>query len=516
MQNQQQKNISKSGQNWRRKPDSGRSVETLAYGKIPPQAKEMEEAVLGACMLEKQAMDIIIGILKPECFYVDAHKTIYQVFLTLSEAYQPIDILTVVEQLRKAGELELVGGPYYITQLTNKVVSSANIEAHARIIVQKFMQRELIRIGGEIVNDAFEDTSDVFDSLDKAEAQLFSLNDGNLRKDFKVLRTAFNSAMKIIKERMQSDEEITGVPSGFPSLDNVTHGWQDTDLIIIAARPSVGKTAFALNLARNAAMNTIKPTNAAVFCLEMSTLQITCRLISAESGVSLDDITQGNLTDWQLENIWEACDINKLQEGVFIDDTPALSIFELRAKARRLVYNHGVGVIIIDYLQLMSAGSSEGKPGLREQEVSKISRDLKALAKELHVPILALSQLSREVEKRKGGAVLSDLRESGAIEQDADMVMFLSRPDYQQEASEVDPALRGKVDVKIAKHRNGKLATIPLDADLSIQKFSDPCTAADTQRTSSYISKRIADKRFSLESPPPPLDTDDDTEDLPF
>lgn len=456
---------------------------------------------------------MIVGILKPECFYVNAHQTIYQVMLKLSAAYLPIDILTVVEQLRKDGNLETAGGPYFVTQLTNKVVSSANIEAHARIIVQKFMQRELIRIGGEIVNDAFEDTSDVFDSLDQAEAQLFNLASGHLKKDFKILRSAVDQAIKVIRERMQSGEEITGVPSDFPSLDKVTHGWQDTDLIIVAARPSVGKTAFALNLARNAAMNRQKPTKAAVFCLEMSTLQLTCRLIASESGTSLDLISRGKLTDWEMEDIWEACNIDRLLEGIFIDDTPALNIFELRAKARRLVHNHGVGLIIIDYLQLMSAGSAEGKPGIREQEVSKISRDLKSLAKELEVPIIALSQLSREVEKRKGGPQLSDLRESGAIEQDADMVMFLSRPDYQQEASEVDPALRGKVDVKIAKHRNGDLATIPLDVDLSIQKFTDSFTGTDNQRAATYISKRIADKKFALDTPPPPAE---EVDDLPF
>lgn len=490
-------------------------IATLAYSKIPPQAKEMEEAVLGACMLQSGAYDILVEILKPECFYVEAHKTIYAAMQQLSADFKPIDILTVVEQLKKQGKLEMCGGPYYITQLTNSVVSSANMEAHARIILQKYMQRELIRIGGEIVNDAYEDTGDVFECLDKAEAQLFNITTGHIRKDFKAMRTAYEKALAEIMERMESKQEITGIPSGFPSLDRITKGWQPTDLIILAARPSVGKTAFALNLARNAVINTIKPTKAAVFTLEMSIGQVVLRMIAAESGVKLDNLQRGKIADWELKALRAKCEIDIWLDNIFFDDTPTLTSFELRAKARRLVHNHGVGLIIIDYLQLMSGPDTAKGGGLREQEISKISRDLKGLAKELQVPIIALSQLSRDIEKRKENksAQLSDLRESGAIEQDADLVMFLSRPDYQQESVEVDPALRNSVDVKIAKHRNGDLATIPLNKDLSIQQFTDPLIADTKEKVDRFIKRQDADQRFQIEAPPPP---EEDGDDLPF
>lgn len=472
----------------------------------------MEEAVLGACMLQNGAFDILVEILKPECFYVEAHKTIYGAMQNLSAGFKPIDILTVVEQLKFQGELEICGGPYYVTQLTNKVVSSANIEAHSRIILQKHIQREIIRIGAGMVNEAYEDTSDVFDCLDRAEAQLFSVTTGHLKKDFKVMRSVYEKALALIMERMENKQEVTGVPSGFPSIDRVTKGWQPTDLIIIAARPSVGKTAFALNLARNAVINPIKPTKAAVFTLEMSTAQVVLRMISAESGVKLDNLQRGKIADWELRDLRGKCEIDTWLDNIFFDDTPALTVFELRAKARRLVHNYGVGLIIIDYLQLMSGANS----GNREQEISKISRDLKGLGKELNIPIIALSQLSRDVEKRKEGRgpQLSDLRESGAIEQDADMVMFLSRPDYQMEATEVDPSLRGNVDVKIAKHRNGDLATLPLDADLSIQKFTDPNVTAETEKVARFIRKQDADLCFQIEIPPPPPAEEED--DLPF
>jgi replicative DNA helicase len=474
----------------------------LAYGRVPPQAKEMEMAVLGACMLQNGVFDTLTEILKPECFYVEAHRKIYAAMQQLSAGFRPIDMLTVVEQLKKQGELEVSGGPYYVMTLTNSVVSAANIEAHARIILQKHMQRELIRIGAEMVNDAYEDTSDVFDCLDKAEAQLFNITTGHLKKDFQVMNTVYEKALAKILERMVNKQEITGIPSGFPSLDRITKGWQPTDLIILAARPSVGKTAFALNLARNAVINGIRTTKAAVFTLEMSTPQVVERMISAESGVKLDNLQRGRITEEELTALRKKCEIDAWLQNIFFDDKPALTTFELRAKARRLVHNHGVGLIIIDYLQLMSEPDIVKSGGLREQEISKISRDLKALAKELHIPVIALSQLSRDIEKRKEsrGAQLSDLRESGAIEQDADMVMFLSRPDYQMESSEVDPSLRDSVDVKIAKHRNGDLATIPLNKDLSIQQFMDPMVTNDRFQ------------RYQIEAPPPPPEEDD----LPF
>lgn len=463
----------------------------------------MEAAVLGACMIEKGTFDLLTDILHPECFYAEAHKAVFEAMQQLSSDNLPIDLLTVVEQLKSSGDLETAGGPPGIVQLTNQVVSSANVVAHARIIKQKYMLRELIHIGGQIVHDSFQDTTDVFDCLDKAETALFNITAGNMRKDFKPMRTAYQKVLEEIKERMLSKQEITGVPAGFPSLDRITKGWQPTDLIVLAARPSVGKTAFALNLARNAVLNTIKPTKAALFTLEMSTGQVVLRMISSESGVRLDNLQRGRISDQELAALKVKCEIDSWLDHIFFDDTPALSTFELRAKARRLVHNHGVGLIIIDYLQLMSVTEITKGSGLREQEISKISRDLKSLAKELNIPIIALSQLSRDIEKRKDnrGAMLSDLRESGAIEQDADMVMFLSRPDYQQESTEVDPALRNGIDIKIAKHRNGDLATVPLNKDLSIQQFTDPMMTDAKNKELKYIRKREADHRFQLELP---------------
>ncbi len=450
-------------------------LSTMVYGKVPPQAKDLEEAVLGAIMLEKSAFDSVIEILKPECFYVEAHQRIYRAMQGLQQKNQPIDILTVVEELKTREELEVVGGPYYVTRLTNSVVSSANIETHARIILQKFIQRELIRISGEIIGDAYEDSTDVFDLLDDAESKLFEITNNHLRKNFDSIDQVLVKTVQRIEDMRNRQEDITGVPSGFVSLDRVTYGWQQTDLIILAARPAVGKTAFALNLARNAALHPTKPTPVALFSLEMSAGQLVQRILSAESEIWLEKISRGKLEEHEMKQLY-ARGIQKLaQAPIFIDDSAALNIFELRAKCRRLKNKHNIGMIIIDYLQLMS-GTSDRQSN-REQEISKISRDLKGLAKELQVPIIALSQLSREVEKRKDGAKmpqLSDLRESGAIEQDADMVMFLYRPEYYDITSnEMGESNKGETHVRIAKHRNGTLETIKLRALLHIQKFTD-------------------------------------------
>ncbi len=451
---------------------------TMVYGKIPPQARELEEAVLGAVMLEKNAFDAVIEVLKPECFYVEAHQRIFRSMQGLAQKSQPIDILTVVEELRMREELDLVGGPYYVTKLTNSVVSSANIEAHARIILQKFIQRELIRISGEIIGDAYEDSTDVFDLLDDAESKLFEITNNHLRKNFDTIDSVLVKTIQRIEDLRHKNEDVTGVPSGFPSLDRVTYGWQNTDLIILAARPAVGKTAFALNLARNAAMNPSKPTGVALFSLEMSAGQLVQRILAAESEIWLEKIARGKLEEHEMKQLY-ARGIQRLaQAPLFIDDTAALNIFELRAKCRRLKNKHNIGLIIIDYLQLMS-GTNDNKNSNREQEISNISRNLKGLAKELSVPIIALSQLSRAVETRgaKDGTKmpqLSDLRESGAIEQDADMVMFLYRPEYYDiTTNELGENNRGETIVRIAKHRNGSLETIKLRALLHIQKFTE-------------------------------------------
>ncbi|HEY8733073.1 MAG TPA: replicative DNA helicase [Puia sp.] len=451
-------------------------ISTMMFGKVPPQARDLEEAVLGAIMLEKTAFDTVIEILKPECFYTESHQRIYQTMQSLAQKSQPIDMLTVVEELRFREELEMTGGPYYITRLTNAVVSAANIDAHARIILQKFIQRELIRISGEIISDSYEDSTDVFDLLDDAESKLFEITNNHLRKNFDSIDTVLVKTIQRIEDLRHKNDDISGVPSGFSSLDRITYGWQPTDLIILAARPSVGKTAFALNLARNAALHPTKAIPIAFFSLEMSASQLVQRILSAESEIWLEKISRGKLEEHEMKQLY-AKGIQRLSRApIFIDDSAALNIFELRAKCRRLKNKHNVGLIIIDYLQLMS-GTGDNRNGNREQEISKISRDLKGLAKELQVPIIALSQLSREVEKRKEGnkmPQLSDLRESGAIEQDADMVMFLYRPEYYDiTANEFGESNKGETHVRIAKHRNGSLETIKLRALLHIQKFVD-------------------------------------------
>ncbi|MBC7867563.1 MAG: replicative DNA helicase [Gloeobacteraceae cyanobacterium ES-bin-316] len=450
---------------------------SMVFGKVPPQAKELEEAILGAIMLEKSAFDTVIEILKPECFYVDAHQKIFKAMQGLAIKSLPIDMLTVVEELKLREDLEMIGGPYYVTKLTNSVVSSANIDAHSRIVLQKFIQRELIRISGEIIGDAYEDSTDVFDLLDNAEGKLFEITNNHLRKNFDDIDSVLVKTFNRIEDMRNRKDEITGVPTGFPTLDKITYGWQPTDLIILAARPSVGKTAFALNLARTAAIrpkgDDRPPTAVAFFSLEMSSSQLVQRILSAESEIWLEKIARGKLEEHEMKQLYKNGFERLSKAPIFIDDSAALNIFELRAKCRRLKNKHNVGLIIIDYLQLMS-GSADRNSN-REQEISKISRDLKSLAKELQVPIIALSQLSREVEKRKEGnkmPQLSDLRESGAIEQDADLVMFLYRPEYYEVTTdEFGESNKGETHVKIAKHRNGSLETIKLKALLHIQKF---------------------------------------------
>lgn len=509
-----------------RRKSGSPELSSLMYGKIPPQAKDLEDAVLGAIMLEKSAFDTVVEILKPECFYVEANQRIFRSMQGLQQKSMPIDLLTVVEELKFREELDLVGGPYYVTRLTNAVVSSANIEIHARIILQKFIQRELIRISGEIIGDAYEDSTDVFDLLDDAESKLFDITNNHLRRDYESIDTVLVKTIQRIEDLRTRAEDITGVPSGFKNLDKITYGWQSTDLIILAARPSVGKTAFALNLARNAALHKPNGTPVAFFSLEMSSGQLVQRILSAESEIWLEKISRGRLEEHEMKQLYKK-GIEPLSSApIHIDDTAALNIFELRAKCRRLKSKHQIGLIIIDYLQLMS-GTGDNRNGNREQEISKISRDLKGLAKELNVPIIALSQLSREVEKRgaKDGQKipqLSDLRESGAIEQDADMVMFLYRPEYYDiTANELGESNKGETLIRIAKHRNGQLDTIKLKALLHIQKFVEddnddhpggnlpaggkwkPVSGSDPNGAKLYIQKgsKMNDGEFDEEAP---------------
>lgn len=464
-------NIKKEFGNSRsRKPD----VTSLVYGKVPPQAPELEEAVLGAIMLEKEKLAEVLEIIQSvECFYVDANQKIYAAIRRLFDKGSPVDLLTVTEELRKSNELEIVGGAYYLTRLTMSVVSSAHVEAHARIVMEKFIQRELIRISGNVIGDAYEDSTDVFDLLDKAESSLYEITDKHLRKNFKSLKDVLVATVHEIEENKNKKDDLTGVLSGYVPLDKLTSGWQKTDLIILAARPSVGKTAFALNLAMNAAMNSAKPYPVAVFSLEMGAGQIVKRMLSAITEVPMESITRGRMEEHEFVQLTQR--MNKLAKApIYLDDQAALNIFELRAKARRLKQRHDIQLIIIDYLQLMQANTDKG--GNREQEISKISRDLKALAKELDIPIIALSQLNRSVESRKESKVpqLSDLRESGAIEQDADLVMFLYRPEYYGiNNDEMGQPVAGETHIHVAKHRNGSTDTVKVRFIKEYQRFVD-------------------------------------------
>ena len=428
-------------------------------GRIPPQATDLEEVVLGALMLEKEAVNEVIDILSPEAFYLDKHQKIFAAIKALFGKSEPIDILTVTNELKQRGELEMVGGAYYISKLTNRVVSAANIEYHARIIMQKHIQRQLIMISSDMIHDAFEDTTDVFDLLDKAENNLFQISENNLRRSYDSMQDLVSRAIKEIQNAKNADDKLRGVPSGYTELDRITQGWQKSDLIILAARPSMGKTAFALNLARNAAVNFNRPV--AFFSLEMSSVQLVTRLISTETSLTADKLRSGDLAEYEWQQL--NTKVTPLTDApIFIDDTPQLSVFELRAKCRRLKQQHDIQMVFVDYLQLMTA---KGDKGLnREQEISTISRSLKSLAKELEIPVLALSQLSRSVEQRPGSKkpILSDLRESGAIEQDADMVMFIYRPEYYKDGVDSDDKPKGYTIIDIAKHRNGKLGEVEL------------------------------------------------------
>jgi len=444
----------------------------LAYGKVQPQAIALEESVLGAIMLDKDAFPTVTEILRKESFYLDAHQKIYDVMNVIYGKSQPIDLLTVHEELKKAAELDKIGGISYLMELTNKVASAANIEFHARIIAQKYIQRELIRVSTMVIQDSFDDTKDVFQLLDKAEQSLYEITDKNLNTGYESLKQLAIKAQKEIEAASQKGSEMTGVTTGYVELDKLTSGWQPSDLIIIAARPGMGKTAFTLSLAKNAAEH---GKGVAVFSLEMASVQLVQRLISMEAEISGSKLRNGQLDEFEWTKLHSA--VEKLADTpIFIDDTPGINIFELRAKCRRLKQNHDIQMIVIDYLQLMSGAPGGASGGNREQEISTISRALKGLAKELNVPVIALSQLSRAVESRGGEKrpMLSDLRESGAIEQDADIVTFIYRPGYYG-IEEGDMGVPSDLtEIIVAKHRNGSLDTVNLKFVGQFVKFEDP------------------------------------------
>ncbi|MBT8325335.1 MAG: replicative DNA helicase [Winogradskyella sp.] len=445
----------------------------LERGKIPPQAIDLEEVVLGAMMIDKKGVDEVIDILSPDAFYKEAHQYIFEAIFKLFQNSEPVDLLTVSTQLKKDERLDIVGGDFYLISLTQRVSSSAHIEFHARIILQKYIQRSLIKISNQIIEEAYDETKDVFDLLDNAEAKLYEVTQGNIKKSTETAQSLVIQAKKKIEE-ISNKKGLSGIPSGFDKLDKLTSGWQPSDLIIVAARPGMGKTALTLSMARNIAVNNNIPV--AFFSLEMSSVQLITRLISSETGLSSEKLRTGKLEkhEWEQLNV----KVKTLEKApLYIDDTPSLSIFDLRAKARRLSSQYGIKLIVIDYLQLMTTGGSQ-KGGNREQEISTISRNLKALAKELEVPVIALSQLSRAVETRGGSKrpLLSDLRESGAIEQDADIVSFIYRPEYYKidewDDEERSPT-EGQAEFIVSKHRNGGLDNIRLKFIAHLGKFDN-------------------------------------------
>lgn len=450
------------------------SMSSLLVGKLQPQAVPYEEAVLGAIMLDKNALPVVLNVLRPETFYVLAHQEIYRAAFDLFRESKPIDLLTMQDKLTTMGKSEATGGAYYLAQLTNKVTSSANVEYHARVIVQKFLQRELIRVSTQVIEQAYDETTDIFDLLDQAEQNLFAVTETNLSRSFHGIDTLAPEFLKQLDELAKKGDGITGIPVGFAKLDKLTAGFQRSDLIILAARPAMGKTACALSMALNAAMDFKKPV--AFFTLEMSSLQIVQRFVSNIAEVDSNKLRTGKMEGHEWEQLKQG--IEKLSKApIFIDDTPGLNVFELRAKCRRLKAQHNIELVVIDYLQLMTAGTDNRGGGNREQEISTISRALKGLAKELNIPVIALSQLSRAVETRGGQRrpQLSDLRESGAIEQDADIVAFIYRAEYYGlTEDENGDSTKGMSEIIVSKHRNGSLENIRMRFRGEYAKFEDP------------------------------------------
>lgn len=451
-----------------------KSIDNNTYAHIQPQALEVERAVLGALMNDRDAYAVVCEILSPESFYEQRNQTIYAAIRDLSLAEKPVDVLTVTDELERQGNLDKVGGAIYLADLSNKVASSANIEYHARIIAHKSLARQLISFASGIETKAFDGSMDIDDLMQEAEGSLFELSRRNMKKDYTQIDSVISNAVEVIQKAAANKDGLTGVPTGYHKLDNITSGWQASDLVIIAGRPAMGKTSFALSMAKNIAADFKVPM--AFFSLEMSNVQLVNRLISNCCEIQGSKILNGQLKPDE----WERLDkrLNGLiGSPLYIDDTPGLSVFELRTKARRLVRDHGVKIIMIDYLQLMNANGMRFSS--RQEEVSTISRSLKQIAKELDIPILALSQLNRGVESREGlegkRPQLSDLRESGAIEQDADMVLFVHRPEYYHiYQDENGRDLHGMAQIIIAKHRKGATGDVLLNFRGEFTRFENP------------------------------------------
>ncbi len=489
-------------------------------GKLTPQAVEFEESVLGALMIDDNSVTEALTILTPDMFYVEANKHIFNAIKKLFIASQPIDLLTVSNQLKKDKLLDVVGGAAYLAHLTNRLSSSANIEYYARVVMEKYIQRSLINSCNAIISDSYDDSKDILDLLDDAESKIFSIVESNLKRESKELGDIVDNALNQLTEIRDSGDDLHGVPSGIRAIDEKTGGWQKSDLIIVAARPAMGKTSLVLSIARNAALDFNIPV--AMFSLEMSANQLVHRLFSMESGIPSDHIAKGNLTDVEWTRLWE--NVSKLNSSnLIIDDTPGLSVFDLRAKCRRLKHKYDIQMVIIDYLQLMQAGNDNSKHGgNREQEIAYISRQLKMLAKELDVPVIALSQLSRAVETRSGSKrpILSDLRESGSIEQDADMVLFIYRPEaYGYDTFEDNSPAKDHADIIFAKNRHGSPGNVRVKFKSAYTKFCDVSDDIfDSEDTFSDFSdpNRGISPNTSFETFESKANYDDDTFNDPF
>ncbi len=485
----------------------------MPNAKIPPQAIDLEKSVIGAMLVDKRGVDEVIDILEADHFYLSEHKEIYAAITELFQHGEPIDILTVSNLLRERGTLKQVGGEYYLVTLSNIVATAANIEYYARVILQMFVKRRLIEISGEVAEQAFDDETDVLNLLDETEKKIFEVSQGSLKKGTLGIDSLIADVKKQLED-LSGQEGLSGIPTGFPILDEYTSGWQNGDLIIIAARPGMGKTAFVLTMARNIAIDHKKPV--ALFNLEMTSAQLVKRLISIETEIPSEVLRNGKLSDkeWALLNN----SMDKFQSApVYINDSSMLSIFDIRAQARRMKSQYDIGLLVIDYLQLVNAQTGGKQNFNREQEISTISRNLKSLAKELDIPVIALSQLSRKVEERsdKSGhkrPQLSDLRESGAIEQDADIVSFIYRPEYYKiETWEDDTPTENQAEFIIAKHRNGRTGEIRLKFEGHIGRFADLSISSEFTFESSLNSDVSADDFL-----PPEKDINNDNEGLPF
>jgi replicative DNA helicase len=434
--------------------------------KLPPQNIEAEQSVLGGILIENDAINKVMEILTPEDFYRDAHRRIYNALINLSVRDEPADLITLTNELRKIDQLDAAGGASYIASLIDSVPTAANIEYYAKIVKEKSILRQLIQISTEIITESYQDRSDVESFLDEAERSIFQISENRVRPSFYPIRDIVKQSFKTLERLYEKKELVTGVPSGFKELDQMTAGFQPSDLIIVAGRPSMGKTAFCLNVAQYAAIE--KRTPVAVFSLEMSKEQLVIRLLCSEAHVEGTKLRTGFLSEGDWPRLTIAAG-NLSEAPIFIDDSAALSVLELRAKARRLKADQGLGMVIIDYLQLMRGRT---RVESRQQEISEISRSLKAVAKELNIPVIAVSQLSRRTEERTGmRPQLSDLRESGAIEQDADLILFLYRDEVYNRAE--DNPNRGKAEMIIGKQRNGPTGKIELAFLSKFTTFKD-------------------------------------------